>query len=308
MEIILISICVCLFIFLLIVILYFLHIKREIRRFSNEVEKLKDKEYAQPLKLTCFDKDITELAVKINEHIDIQRNLSVSYEDEKNRLNNIIAGISHDFRTPLTSTNGYLQMIEKSRKLDGTEKEYLEIAIHKTEYMKLLSDDFFEITALETNRTDITREDVNICTVLTECLLGQYDKINELNLDTDFNIPETPIIIETNRHILTRIFENLISNAVKYAEKSIKAELTSEKDIVIIRFSNDIADKNSIDISKVFEPFYRGKSRTKSGSGIGLYVVKSLGERIGFNICAEFDKSQNFVITLKYENLRHNQI
>lgn len=300
MEIILISVCACLLISLMAMILHFLHIKREIRRFSKEVEKLQNKEYAQPLKLSCFDKDIVDLAVKINEHIDIQRNLSVEYEHEKNKLNNIIAGISHDFRTPLTATNGYLQMIEKSRKLNGTEKEYLEIAIRKTEYMKLLSDDFFEITALEIKHKNIDCENINICNVITECLLGQYDRINELNLDTDFNIPETPIIIETNRHILTRIFENLISNSIKYAEKLIKVELLSENNTAIIRISNDIADRNSIDISKVFEPFYRGQSRTKNGSGIGLYVVKSLSEQLGFSVSADLDKNKNFIITLKY--------
>ncbi len=67
-----------------------------------------------------------------------------------------------------------------------------------------------------------------------------------------------------------------------------------------IKFFNDVSDLSAIAASKVFEPFYRGSSRTKDGSGIGLYVVKYLSERLGFNINSELDKNGIFTITLKY--------
>lgn len=131
MKCILIIPIVCLLIAFITVLLRLIHVKREICRFSNEVEKLKDSDYAQPLKVTCFDRNVTELAVKINEYVDKQQKIFAANESEKAKLNNVISGISHDFRTPLTASLGYLQLIEKSGELSGKKEEYLTIAIRK---------------------------------------------------------------------------------------------------------------------------------------------------------------------------------
>lgn len=104
MKCILIIPIVCLLIAFITVLLRLIHVKREICRFSNEVEKLKDSDYAQPLKVTCFDRNVTELAVKINEYVDKQQKIFAANESEKAKLNNVISGISHDFRTPLTAS------------------------------------------------------------------------------------------------------------------------------------------------------------------------------------------------------------
>ena len=78
--------------------------------------------------MVIFDKDIVKLAVKVNEHTDIQRKLGNDYEQSKKQLSTVISGISHDFRTPLTASLGYLQMIEKSGALSEKNAEYLAVA------------------------------------------------------------------------------------------------------------------------------------------------------------------------------------
>ncbi len=131
MEILLISACVCLFAVVLVLLMKYLSLKNNIRHFSQELEKLKDSNYRQCVKVTDFDKDIVELAVKVNEHIDIQRKMCNEYEQSKKHFGTVISGISHDFRTPLTASLGYLQMIEKSGELSDKNAEYLEIAVQK---------------------------------------------------------------------------------------------------------------------------------------------------------------------------------
>ena len=132
MEILLGTACVCLLVILSVLFWKYLSLKKNIRHFSQELEKLKNSDYKQPVKVTDFDRDLVELAVKVNEHTDIQRQLGVEYENSRKQLGTVISGISHDFRTPLTASLGYLQMIEKSGELSDKNAEYLAIVMHKT--------------------------------------------------------------------------------------------------------------------------------------------------------------------------------
>ena len=105
--------------------------EKNIRHFSRELEKLKDSDYRQSIKVADFDKDLVELAVKVNEHTDIQQQLGAIYEEREKQLGTVISGIFHDFRTTLTSSLAYLQMIEKSGVLSDKNAEYLSIAMQK---------------------------------------------------------------------------------------------------------------------------------------------------------------------------------
>ncbi|MBO5343664.1 MAG: HAMP domain-containing histidine kinase [Ruminococcus sp.] len=295
MEILLGTACVCLFIILSIILWKYISVKRNIRQFSQELEKLKDNDYKQPVKVTDFDRDLVELAVKVNEHTDIQRQLGVKYEERKKQLGTVISGISHDFRTPLTASLGYLQMIEKSGELSDKNAEYLAIAMQKNCYLKELSDEFFELTKIENSNEELNLETINLSNLLTETLLEQHSWITERNIRTEFDIDDG-ILIETDTHCLTRILNNLMSNAQKYTADSFGAALKQDDERVMLRVSNTLADSASLDIDKVFEPFYRMDSRTAGGSGLGLYVVKMLCDRLGWTVCAELNHNQFEII------------
>lgn len=295
-------IVLCLTLLILCIVLFgkLIAIKKQLKSFKIEAEALKKEDYRKPIRINSFDKYIVEIANVLNAHIQMQKEFSVLYRNKEQQLHDIIIGISHDFRTPLTAIKGYLQMIDKSEKLCGKEQEYLKIVLQKTDYLKSLSDDFFEISVSETEK-EIQFEDVDICVILIECLCGQYEKIQTKNIDTHFDIPNTRLVIESNAHILNRIFENLISNMIKYAKSSMEVCLKQENNTIIFEAANDIDDSSDIDIKNVFAPFYRGSSKKEDGSGIGLYVVKSLAERLNFEIWADFDKRGYFTITLTYK-------
>ena len=288
MEILLGTACVCLFIILSIILWKYISVKRNIRQFSQELEKLKDSDYRQPVKVTDFDMDLVELAVKVNEHTDIQRQLGVEYEERKKQLGTVISGISHDFRTPLTASLGYLQMIEKSGELSDKNAEYLAIAMQKNQYLNELSDEFFELTKIENSNEELQPEEVNLSNLLTETVLEQHSWIAERNIKTNFEIADG-IMIQADVHCLKRILNNLMSNAQKYTADSFGVKLKQDNDRVVLCVSNTIADGTSLDIDKVFEPFYRMDARTAGGSGLGLYVVKLLCDRLGWSVKAELN-------------------
>jgi signal transduction histidine kinase len=288
MEILLGTVCVCLHVILCALLWKYISLKKNIRHFSQELEKLKNSDYRQPVKVTDFDKDLVELAVKVNEHTDIQRQLGVEYEERKKQLGTVISGISHDFRTPLTASLGYLQMIEKSGELSEKNAEYLSIVMQKNRYLKELSDEFFELTKIENSNEELQLEEVNLSNLLTETLLEQHSWITERNIRTYFDIADG-IIIQADTHCLTRILNNLMSNAQKYTSDSFGAVLKQNGEQVMLRVSNTLADCTALDIDRVFEPFYRMDARTAGGSGLGLYVVKMLCDRLRWTICAEIN-------------------
>lgn len=303
MEFILFIVCVCLFAISAGSLWKYMSLKHNIRHFSNELEKLKDSDYRQPVKVTDFDKDLAELAVKVNEHTDIQRQLGVEYEEKKKQLGTVISGISHDFRTPLTASLGYLQMIEKSSELSDKNAEYLAIAIQKNQYLKELSDEFFEVTKIENSNKELHLEEVNISNILTEAVLEQHSWIAERNITTDFDITDG-IVIQADVHCLTRILNNLMSNAQKYTADSFGVKLKQDGGRMMLRVSNTLADSTSLDIDRVFEPFYRMDARTAGGSGLGLYVVKMLCDRLGWTVCAELNHNQfEIIIQFRREEL-----
>ncbi len=288
MDTILIIICVCLTVFSALLLRRYFSLKQNIRRFADELEKLKDSDYRQPVKVTDNDKDIVDLAVKVNEHTDIQRKLCTEYEQSKKRLGTVISGISHDFRTPLTAALGYLQMIEKSGELSDKNAEYLDIVMQKNRYLKELSDEFFELTKLENGAEELHLEKVNLSNTLTAVLLEQHSWIEERGIDTEFDI-EDGITADADTHFLARILNNLMSNAQKYTDDRFGVTLVSDEGRVRLCVSNTLARGVSVDTKSVFEPFYRMDSRTAEGSGLGLYVVKLLCGRMGWTVSAEIN-------------------
>lgn len=294
-----IVVIVCLLVLFFVFFLKYIILKRQIKSFGRQVENRKDVEYGSPIKVDNFDRDIIELAVKLNEHTDIQRVLAVEYKRNKEQLNNIISGISHDFRTPLTASLGYLQMIKKSGGLSDKNAEYLNIAIQKNMYLKELSDEFFELSKLENGSEEFTTESINLSNLISDMLMEQYGWMQERNITPDFDIADG-IVIESHCPYIIRIVQNIISNAEKYADRNFSVSLLEKDSRIILTAVNDTDDSSGIDINKVFEPFYKSSSRNKNGSGLGLYVVKCLAEKLGAQSTADFNEEGCFRIIVVF--------
>ncbi len=261
--------------------------KRQIRSFSKAVMKRIHADWNQPVCVDYFCEDIVELAEVLNLYTDRHKELEKQYDWDKRQLKNVIAGISHDFRTPLTAAKGYLQMLEKSADLDGKEKEYLDIAIEKLAYLKSLSDDFFELSSLEAKTEATAFSVLNVGNFLSECILQQYGWIEEQGLRTDFQLPESDVFVETDAHDLMRMMENLFSNVRKYVKSYVGVKVFCEGDTLVILMENDLDGMEAPDTERIFEPFYRDSARSNEGSGLGLYVVACLAKRLGIETDAE---------------------
>lgn len=293
---------------LVCLLLYFfikyLTLKGQIKSFTRQVEALKDEDYCRGIRVDSFDKDIVGLAVALDEHTEIQRSIRAEYADSRERLGNIISGISHDFRTPLTASLGYLQLIEKSGELSEKNAEYLGIATERNRYLKELSDEFFELTKLENSNESADVEAINLSNLISDAAAEQYDWIEQRGILPEIDISDG-IIIEGCRRYVMRIVDNIFSNAQKYALGKLSVSLSQADGKAVLTASNDSEELDGIDVSRVFDPFYKSSSRSKSGSGLGLYVVKCLCEKLSAKVSAEVyendDERAEFKVTIIFD-------
>ena len=310
----------------------YLRVRAELRSFREQISEIRTTEREQPIKVASFSAPSVELAVEINRLVDELKCTANRSAEEEKRLRTIMAGVSHDFRTPLTAVSGYLQLVEemmgKLLSADGSEgsekgrnsaveqgapgnagspevtqslteiRDYLQIVSERVRYLNALSDEFFEVTYLDAKR-DIPLEDVRFDRLLSEVILGQYQWIEDGKIETRFTIPEEQMLISADRHYLERILENLFSNARKYTKSFLEVEVErTENRHIEFTMRNDIRENIEVDSAHIFEPFYRAKGRSGQGTGLGLYVCKELAEAMHFTIAGEV-KDEVFELKLK---------
>ena len=125
-------------------------IKKNIREVRAELKKTKKEDYNRQIRVTLIDKDVEKLASEINRNLDYQKNLKLVTEQSRRQLEQSISDIAHDLRTPLTVVKGNLQMLENEN-LSPKGREYLEISRKKSETLKSMVDEFFEMSVLESD-------------------------------------------------------------------------------------------------------------------------------------------------------------
>ncbi|MBQ8923358.1 MAG: HAMP domain-containing histidine kinase [Lachnospiraceae bacterium] len=289
MEMVLIIICSLLVPVCIILAIRIGVLKKEMRDITVQIKEKQNNEKNQPVTVGSFGASSVDLANAINDYVNELEVKLKEYVVDREHLQRIIAGISHDFRTPLTSVDGYLQLINKSDELSDKEKEYLNVVINKVKFLRELSDDFLDLSIVENNES-VEKNEIALIPFISEIILEQNEWIEARGIKADFSIPEKDIKLAANEHDLRRILENIFSNARKYAENWLKLSIVEEYDESVLRiiFENDVADGNEIDIDEIFEPFVRSKDRHGEGSGLGLYVVKRLCSKLGIEIEATF--------------------
>lgn len=281
--------------------------KRQIKIFAEKTGARVEFDMNAPVSVDYFSKEITDLANALNAYTDKAKKYNLDLVKEQQRLKNVMAGISHDFRTPLTAARGYLQLLDKKGAIGTDERKYYDIIIDKMDYLAMLSDAFFSVSKIEAGGEDIELHRVNITNLLTETLLGQYPWIEENGIRLTADIPEQDIYVMSNEDCLMRIFNNIFSNARKYAETSFSISLkqadpedknnTSDKNNkynknnYILTFENDMELRDEVYSGRVLEAFYRGSSRSSEGSGLGLYIVDQLATRMNHKVEVEINKN-----------------
>ncbi len=208
----------------------------------------------------------------------------------------LITNVSHDLKTPLTAIITYVDLLRSPGLPREKQEEYLEVLQRKSNRLKVLIEDLFEISKASSRAVTLQIVDVDICSLLRQAYLEQEDRINAADLDFRFDLPDRKILLSLDSQKTYRIFDNLYNNIIKYALKgtrvyvSLTEEKSEEKEFVRIELKNISAAELSVDPNELTERFVRGDgSRNTEGSGLGLAIAKSFAELQGGSMRIETD-------------------
>ena len=252
----------------------------------------------QLITVSSSDKHVRHLASEIAKQLTELRRQRRQYINGDRELKEAVTNISHDLRTPLTAICGYLDLLEAEEMTDNT-RRYVEQIANRTEALKALTEELFRYSVVS-SVSALSYEKVNVGRVLEDTLISFYGAFEQKNITPNISLPEGVIIRSLDKSALSRIFGNIISNAVKYSDGDFAVTMTDAGEIT---FSNTASELSSVDVGKLFDRFYTVDSARKS-TGLGLSIAKLLTERMGGCITADY-KGNLLSITLSFEGEKY---
>ena len=148
--------------------------------------------------------------------------------------------------------------------------------------MKRLTEELFNYSIITDSQLNSDILQVRLNSLLKECILDFYPQFTERNITPEIDITDTPIDCIADKNNLTRIFSNIIGNAVKYSAGDFHVKMTDEGTIT---FSNAASELDSVDVGRLFDRFYTVENGKRS-TGLGLSIARKLTERMGGKINA----------------------
>lgn len=291
-------IIVILIFILLILLTYLFFIKRELKRITKEIKKSYQRNSNQLLHKEISNKDLTDLVKEINLLLTSIKRKQMLYEQGNKKRRKMITNISHDLRTPLTSAIGYTDMILNNKLSKEEQLEELKIVRERLSRLEELINSFFAFSkTLSSNHLEL--EEVDIISCLEESIARFYEDYHKEKRKITLEKEKKKIKLYTNYEMLTRIFDNLIINALKHSTSDLEIKVKT-KEKIQISFSNTLLYKE-LDLDSIFDEFYTVDiSRTKGNTGLGLAIVKEFTEALNGVVTAKKEKNQ-LIILLEFE-------
>lgn len=213
----------------------------------------------------------------------------------------LVANVSHDIKTPLTSIISYVELLKQEEELPGHVKEYVEILDSKSQRLKSMIQDVFEVSKAVSGNLPVLMEDLDLAKLLRQTMADMEEQIEKSAMTVRAEIPEDAVIINADGERMYRVFQNLIQNALKYSLEGSRVYITLQENgktaIACVKNTSKEELSPGIDFT---ERFIRGdESRSDGGSGLGLSIARSFTEACGGEFRVEVI-ADLFVVTVSF--------
>ena len=217
-------------------------------------------------------------------------------------MQNTIRGLSHDIRTPLTSLDGYLQVVG-----DGVEnpknKKYFDIMKNRIESLNSILDQLFTFVKLQEEEYKLEMEKIDISSLTLETLFNYYEDFKYRNIEPQINFDKDKIFIRANTDALERIFQNIYKNILEHGDNPLSLSLSENNGKALFISKNKIKGDLKINKDDLFKEFYKAdNSRRGSSTGLGLAITKALVEKLGGQIIADVE-DDIFIIKIIFDTI-----
>lgn len=244
---------------------------------------------------------LSELARHMNEMKNGYREMLDQQIKSERLKSELITNVSHDLKTPLTSIINYIDLLGKKELADEEAQQYITVLDRKAARLKTLIDDLFEASKMASGSVELHLEKVNVVALLNQAIAECSDQIEASSLAFRVSTDKPKIYAHLDGKKTWRVFENLISNALKYSlpNTRVYVTVTEREEHVILTIQNVSAYELDFDVDEIFERFKRGdQSRHTEGSGLGLAIAKSIVELQGGELSIQLDGDMFKVIIM----------
>ena len=253
--------------------------KNEIKNIGNSLSNILKSDTNNLITNNTNDKSLKNLSNILNENLKNLRKLEIEYKNGNQELKSSITNISHDLRTPLTSIKCYIDLMNNDE-LTEKQKKYLKIIDTKVNDLTELTEQLFNYSKSLDIEQEIKKDNICINDVLEDSIASFYSLFKEQNINPNIDICKDKVIRLLNENNLKRIFENIISNAIKYSQQDFNVKMYNNG---TIEFSNKTDKLDKVSVEKIFNRYYTVQNAKKS-NGIGLSIAKQLVDLSGGKI------------------------
>ena len=217
-----------------------------------------------------------------------------------------ISDISHEFQTPLTSIQGFANILKEEDLPKEQRVKYANIILYNSKRLPSLAKNMLQLTLLDREEIELELTNYSLVEQMNRVISTQENQAMEKNIEIVFEMPKKEIFIEGDEQRLEQVWTNIISNAIKYTNEGGLITITmkkNSKDIEISIEDTGIGMSKEV-VSHIFERFYReDKARNVEGNGLGLAIVKSIVDlhHGKIDILSQVDVGTNFIVRLPIE-------
>ncbi len=262
-------------------------LKADLDALSEQIDEKLHKDTNVSLYVSGRDRQLCRITAKLNRQLDLLRKQQLQYQHGNTELKNAVTNISHDLRTPLTAIAGNLYMIRRTD--DPAEiGNCLDAIEERTEAMKRLTEELFRYSVIISDEREAETEEVFVNQLLQESISSFYPVLTEKGITPSIHLTDARIVRNVNRSALARVFSNLLNNAVKYSGGDLEITLSDKGEIT---FSNMAKELSAVETEQLFDRFYTVEA-ARSSTGLGLSIARTLVERMGGTITADYDNGR----------------
>lgn len=291
----------------IIAILVIIDKVKKIEKIRNGISEIKDGniEYKIEIKKDSLFNDIVCDINEMGQTINVAVEERLKSERMKNEL---ITNVSHDLKTPLTAMINYISLMKNEDIQPDYIKDYIQVLDKRSQRLKVLIEDLFEASKIGSNNIELDKEKTDINQLLTQTLVEMEEYIDESKLEFIVNTPDHEVYILADGKKTFRVFENIISNILKYSLEGTRVYIDLEEidDKVYISFKNVSKYKLNFNPDEITERFTRGDlSRNTEGSGLGLAIAKGFVEAQDGNLKVDII-GDLFIVNVDFNLLKLN--
>ena len=280
----------------LIELLWLLLLRKQNLAVSRQLKFIREEDSCMRVSVNAEHLGELALAEEINRTLDDVRDRKRAMSEREKLIADAYANLSHDIRTPLTSLDGYVQLLHDAKTEEDRER-YTAIIGERIGTLKELLEDLFTFTKLKNDAYELEMAPISLRSVTADTVLSYYDTWKEMGVEPEIMLTDEVLTINGNELAVKRILHNITKNAVLHGRKALSVFVHRVDGEAEIKISNPVEHPEEIEIGRVFEQFYTAdRFHRQASSGLGLAIAKELTERMGGTIGATLEGNTFSVI------------